>query len=433
VTGHVRKLALDVGFTWLLPFQILAALIMDLSYLRQPELGSAMVAGAMLSLQAATTNGKVALWRTLPVTDREIGRARWWQMTGLPGLGIMLVMAAALALHVLMPLDGSGHGMQPDAMTLLRCLLLQFYYPVFLTLFGLVVTFVRLTRSPFALASMILVWAPWLVLLPGVVPRLSMETRILALGLAGLILAVMLYMTAPTWPQPVTQPMQLDIGGGTNRALASDRAGQGGWTALCGVAVLRPVLMLTMILAVWIALILALNPGHGMVLQLELIIPLIVILQITQFNATALRALRVLPGSTVSLTAYLFLLPLILMAVAVCGLSLILEPWLAAATPRIDVVALAAVLFAGALALPAALAVRQMAMALVLILPMALVPLIIFGWDYVPAPWHDERLLSGLTASVICAGFLWMYIQISRGTRVYRLQPFVAASWRGRD
>jgi hypothetical protein len=30
-------------------------------------------------------------------------------------------------------------------------------------------------------------------------------------------------------------------------------------------------------------------------------------------------------------------------------------------------------------------------------------------------------------------GFFWMYMQISRGTRVYRLQPFVAARWRGND
>jgi len=433
MTGRMRKLALDFGFAWLVPLQLLAALMTDLGYLQRPELGNAMVTGVMLSLQATTTNGKVALWRTLPVTDREIGRARWWQMTGLPGLAIMLVMAAALALQELMPLGGSRRAMQPDAMALLRGLLLQFFYPVFLTLFGLAVNFARLTRSPFAIASTILVWVPWLLLLPGIVPGLPMETRMLMLGLAGLVLAVILYMTAPNWPQPVTQPMQLEIGGGSNRAVTSDRAGQGGWMALCGLAMLRPVLMLTMILAVWITLVLALNPGRGTILQLQLIIPLIVILQMTQFNATALRALRILPGSTASLTAYLFLLPLILMAAAACGLSLILEPWLTAATPRIDVVVLAAILFAGALGLPAGLAVRQMAMALVLMLPLALAPLIIFGWDYVPPPWHDERLLSGLTASAICGGFIWMYVQISRGTRVYRLQPFVASHWRGRD
>jgi hypothetical protein len=433
MTGRVRKLVLDFGFAWLLPFQILAALMTDLGYLQRPELGSAMVSGIMLSLQATTTNGKVALWRTLPVTDREIGRARWWQMTGLPGIGIMLVMAAALALHGLMPPGASRPVMQPDAMTLLRCLLLQFFYPVFLTLFGLVVTYARLTRSPLAIASMIAIWAPWLLLVPGVVPGLPVDTRLLVLGLAGLILAVILYMTAPGWPLPVTQPMQLDIGGSSSRAVTSNRAGQGGWTSLCAAAVLRPVLTLTVILAMWVGLILALDPGRGMVLQFELIIPLIVILQITQFNATALRALRVLPGSTASLTAYLFLLPLILIALVICAVSLILEPWLTAATPRIDIVALAAVLFAGALALPAALAVRQMALALVLILPLALAPLIIFGWDYLPPPWHDERLLCGLTASAICGGFIWMYVQISRGTRVYRLQPFVAALWRGRD
>lgn len=432
MTRNVRKLALDLGLAWLLPIQVLTALVVDFTYLQQPELGSAMTVGVMLSLQATTTSSKVALWRTLPATRREIGQARWWQMTGLAGVGIIAMMGAALALHALMTAMGWNHQpVRSDAMAIVRCLLLQFFYPVFLTLFWLAMTFARTTRAPFAYAALIAVWTPWLLLFPHAVADLSIETRTLALGLAGLVLAAVLYATAPDWPEPVTQPMQMDIGSSHNRATKSHRAERDGWLALCGIALLRPALMALAILTLYIGAIVALKLGRAVLLQLRLFIPLIVTLQIIQFNATALRVLRALPGSTLRLTAYLFLPALAVVAMAICLFSLILAPWLMGDAPRIDLVALSAFLIATALVLPAALPLRQAGMALVLMLSMVLVPLIEFGWNFVPPSWADKALLAGLTALVICAGFSWMYMQVSRGTRVYRLQPFVSLRWRG--
>jgi hypothetical protein len=64
---------------------------------------------------------------------------------------------------------------------------------------------------------------------------------------------------------------------------------------------------------------------------------------------------------------------------------------------------------------------------------MVLVPLIRFGWDYLPAPWQDEKLLLATTAAMILAGFFWMQARISRGMSVYRFQPFIAPRWRGKD
>ena len=64
---------------------------------------------------------------------------------------------------------------------------------------------------------------------------------------------------------------------------------------------------------------------------------------------------------------------------------------------------------------------------------MVLMVLIPFGWQYVPPPWNDARLLAGLALLMIGMGFYWMHAQISRGSRVYRLQPFVPARWRGKD
>jgi len=122
-----------------------------------------------------------------------------------------------------------------------------------------------------------------------------------------------------------------------------------------------------------------------------------------------------------------------LLAAASASVSLFLMPWLSGDPPQLDVVALAAALLVSAPVLPAALGLRQMAMGLVVSLTMVLVPLIRFGWHYVPPPWQNENLLLAATAAMILAGFFWMHIRISRSTSVYRFQPFVEPRWRGND
>jgi hypothetical protein len=64
---------------------------------------------------------------------------------------------------------------------------------------------------------------------------------------------------------------------------------------------------------------------------------------------------------------------------------------------------------------------------------MVLMVLIPFGWQYVPPPWNDARLLAGLTLLMIGAGFCWTQAQVSRGVRIYSFQPFMPARWHGKD
>jgi hypothetical protein len=387
----------------------------------------------MLSLQATATANRIGLWRILPVSRREIGQARWWQMIGLPGVGIVATMAAALLLHAVLSAIGWNHlPLRADTMAIICDLLLPFFYPVFLTMFSLAITVARVTRSPLAYAAMILVWAPWLLLIPHAVRDLSAQTRILALGLAGLVIAAILCVTALRWPLPITQPLQLEVGG-EKQGVPLRPAGQGGWIALWGMAAMRPAAMISIILVAYIGAILALRLDRILFMQLEFFVVVMLLQTITAFNANALRVLRALPGSALTLTAYLFLLPLALVAASACFFSLVLEPWLMADIPLIDIVALSATLCVSALVLPAALGSRQTAMSLIIWLSMIPVGVLRFSWAHVPPPWHDERLLTGLSIASMALGFFWMHARISRGTRVYRFQPFVAPRWRGRD
>lgn len=433
MTGSVRKLALDFGFRWLVPFQFLVALTSDYFYLFDHQLSGLMTGGVILALQGTGTYNRIALWRTLPVTRREIGQARWWQMTGLPGLGIALVMCASLALHAVMSAMGWTHlPIRANAEGIARGLLLQFFYPVFLTVFSLTINFARASRSPFAYAATVLVWAPWLLLFPNVTP-LPAQDRFLLLGLIGVATAVILYVAARHWPLPVTQPVQVELGQGDDRARTSAPAGHGGWTLLSGMALANIAIVLVPIMALYVIAILALNLRHIVLTQMQMFIPFIVISQITRFNGTAMRVLRALPGSASALSVYLFFLPLALLAAIAVLYSLILEPWLTGNAPQFDIVTVSAVLFISALVLPAALAVSQTALGLILGASMVLMVLIPFGWQYVPPPWNDARLLAGLTLLMIGAGFCWTHAQVSRGVRIYSFQPFMPARWRGKD
>lgn len=433
MSGAVRKLALDIGFRWLIPFVVLIALMSDYFFLSDGQVMIAMNGGLMFALLGNSARGRIALWRVLPVTEREIGQARWWQTIGLPGIGIVVTMAAALALCPVFAALGWLHlPLRAGAGDILRALLLQFFYATFFTVFSLAVIFAQNRRTPLAYLLVVAVWAPWVLLLAHNVPG-PLQDRFLVLSLIGMAAAVILYGTASRWPQPGTQTSQTDLDGGAGHADRSAPSGHGGWLLLYRLALTRALVVLVPVLALYVAAILALDLRQTDQAQIELFLPLIIVTQITQFNSIALRVLRALPGSTHALTSYLFLLPLALLAATTAACSLFLKSWLSGSVPQIDAVALAAVIFASALTLPAALAVSQAATTLVILPCAALIALIWYGWPYLPASWQDERLLIVGTLLSVGTGYFWMHARISKGTRVYHYQPVAPARWRGAD
>ena len=395
MTGNVRKLALDPGPAWVLPFQIISVLAFDYLYLLRPDNGTFIAGGVMLSLQASFALPKVPLWRTLPVTAREIGLARWWQMIGLPGLAVIALMAMSLVLHLIAAALGwTRHAAAPGVTALLLCMVGQFFYPVSWP-FSCWPSIrqgspaLRL-RSPVWLRSGFRFWPS-----SGRRFGLSLQEGIVGLGLAALPAAAILYLTAPRWPLPVVQPFQIDFGRGKVRSPAPGQSGQGGWVSLCLTALGRTGLMLGAVLALQSLVILILHMTEDVGFQLLQFVPFVVIWQMTLFNAQSLRLLRALPGSSLRLAAYLFFLPLAVLATAVCTISWILLPLLTQTEPEMDVVAPAIILLVGALVLPAALSLRQTAMGVVLSLTLVLVPVMRLTWNDLPPPWQDQRLLIG--------------------------------------
>jgi hypothetical protein len=343
-------------------------------------------------------------------------------------------MAVALALHgTAAALGWTHHAATPGAPALLACLLGQFFYPVFMAVFMLAINQARITRSPLAIAGVAAVWIPVLAVFQHASLGLSLQDSVLGLGLAALPVAAILYFTAPHWPLPVVQPMQMDLGRSEAHAPASGQSGQGGWLSLCVMALNRTGLILVGVLALQSLAILMLHMTDGASFQILQFVPFIVIWQMTLFNAQSLRLLRALPGSSLQLAAYLFFLPLALLAATVCAVSWLLLPLLTQTAPDLDLAAPAIILLVAALLLPAALSLRQTTMGMILSLTLILVPVMRLAWNYVPSPWQDERLLMGLSIVAMVLGFFWMHARVSRGMRVYRFQPFIAPRWRGND
>ena len=97
--ASVRRLVLDISplMAGYLLFQAALGLFLDFIWVRHPFGNPMLLPGVLLALNGSMIAPKVPLWRTLPVTARDIDRARWWHSVGVPAS----VMALLLAVSVL--------------------------------------------------------------------------------------------------------------------------------------------------------------------------------------------------------------------------------------------------------------------------------------------------------------------------------------------
>jgi hypothetical protein len=94
----VRRLALDISplMAGYLLFQAALGLFLDFVWISHPAGNPMLLPGVLLALNGSLVASKVPVWRMLPVSAREIDRARWWHSVGAPGLVLALMFAVSV-------------------------------------------------------------------------------------------------------------------------------------------------------------------------------------------------------------------------------------------------------------------------------------------------------------------------------------------------
>ena len=412
--ARVRRLVLDISplMTGYLLFQAVLGLFLDFIWVRHPFGNPMLLPGVLLALNGSMIAPKVPLWRTLPVTARDIDRARWWHSVGVPASVMALLLAVAV---LILKLAGHSHAGWRD---------------IALSWGGQLACCVTTALVWMAMPLARRKWGSWSGL--ALVPLLLLYFRIVVpahgdlrpslayIIPAAILAAALLYLTAGRWPLPQTTAMWASPSG--------EGAGEGAPSRLSG----WPVLIRAN-LPVWLWL-------WGMMvfisLTLKWILPdfdlnlfgWIFGLMSAQFAvtnlATAMRSLRALPLRAARLT-----LVLVLLLLSVQGLSLILFRLVLAAggEQAMPVAAFLAPLVFPLLYFPAALRfglrVAQIGYALSIIV---IAPLQLLSRDAATAP----PAVAGLCA-IAALGIFWTWREIARGSRAYRMQPLVPARWRG--
>lgn len=413
---RVRRLVLDIGplTGFYILFQATMSLLMDFAFTDllwrgRALTGSMLMPGLLLAFSGSMIALKVPLWRMLPVTARDIDRARWWHSVGGPGLLSALLLAVPLLVRMAM-----GHSDAP-------------WSAVGWMLGGQFALCVAVTMVWMAIPLARRKWGRWsgLIMLPlllgylrMVMPQQDDLRPILVAAIpAAILAAAALYLTAGRWPLPLTTAL---------------------WTAPSGAGGDAPSR-----LSGWPVLLLANLPFWAWAWGIMAFICLALKYFILGFNlgafgwmlglisaqfavtnlATGMRAFRALPLSGARLTTILVLLLLAVQCVSLALFALVLR--VAGDAP--PAIVFIATLLYPLLYFPAILRygmrMAQFGFALSILV---IVPLQLLSRDAAVAPW----MAAGL-AALAALGVLWTWHEIARGSRAYRVQPLVPARWRG--
>ena len=420
--GSVRRLVLDISplMAGYLLFQAILGLFLDFIWVSHPIGNPMLLPGVLLALNGSMIAPKVPAWRMLPVSAREIDRARWWHSVGAPGLVLALLLLAPVLILTAM---GRPHASWRDI-----GLSWGGQFACCVTM-ALVWTAMPLARRK---------WGRWSAL--ALVPLLLVYFRLVAPTHGDLrpsleivipiaiLAAAALYLTAGHWPLPHTTAMWAapsghDFGGPGDKG--TDRPSRlSGWPVL--IRANLPVWLWLWGVMVFVCLALKyFLPGFDLNM-----FGWIFGLMSAQFAVTnlvtAMRAFRALPLSGARLTAILVLLLLFLQGLSLTLFRLVLE---VAGDRAMPSVAFLAPLVFPLLYFPAALRygmrLAQIGYALSIIV---LVPFQLLSRDAATAPMAVAGLLVLAVLGVLC---IWR--EIAKGHRAYRVQPLVPARWRGAD
>jgi hypothetical protein len=422
MANNVRRMALDIGpMVWAyIAFQLCVTLISDGLWLWRNDVALPLLPGLLLNIGTAFTAQKVALWRTLPVTQTEIDRARWWQSIMAPPL---LLCAICISAAFAMAAVGLRHATWSHVAILV----------LGQSMASILFAGVSVSVFPFA-ARKLGRWSALLIIpvmlaiiyIAGTVgdPQTKLHKLLLAMDAAGLATAVALYTLAGHWPAPLTTPlwaMPMQDRSSPEPAAAKAR-GLRGWPVLIWGNL--PTFVILWACAAWIPLAM-----KWFLPRLDLsMLGWLTCLAALQFSvyalATAMRNLRVLPFSGWQLTCRLVLLLLFVQAISLLIFKLVLlvsgEHELSTASFLLPL-AYSLVYFPLALRLGLRLVQFGLALSIIFIMPIQLL-----ASHPNAVPWMVICSLA-----VMGAGTGWIYWEITRSHRAYRIQPLVPARWRG--
>ncbi len=415
--NRIARLATDISPWILLWLAVMVASIglVDFGWMYHPSLrGTPLVPSMMLVLTATLTAQKLPLWRTLPVADRQIDLARWWQAVGAPGL-LLLVLPLAMA-------------------AVRRALGLSCPEPAILLLMGL-------AQSGLATlyAAAIFVAIPWtarhvgraafvlivpLVLVPllltlGSTQSLSMNMVLQVMASSGVAVAAGLYGTAGRWPEPMAPGL---LTAAIAKPATHDRRGAKGWSAL--VAGMIPTLLWCWGLAAALPLGFHLLIPHMHSALFGWFVALAAMQIVIGGLAVAMRPLRALPLTGMGLVLRLSLVLLAAQAISLAvyhGVLLVLGE-------RVDgmllLVPLTLPLVYFAAALRWGLKIIQYGYGLMIL---ATIPLQLIQDTSRAAAWSVVTALG-----LLALGAWWLSFEVTRGSRAWRVQPIQQQRFRGR-
>ena len=426
MSAAVRRLALDVQ-PWMwgyFLFLVAISTFLNGLWLLHPRVSPSLMPGMFMGMTGMFSAQKIALWRILPVTRRDIDLARWWQGMGVPALVVVAMMAGpALVLTALHRLHVVWYGvalitLEQFALGIACIVAMTIALPWIGRRWG---RFGALIFMPLLLLAYLRTILPQhAALRPGLMAPLA--------GGGAMLAAFVLYRLAGRWPMPLAVAWW-NIGTG-------DRAPQRSKSILAPPSrfILRgwPVLLLGLLpvfLLLWAAT--ALVP-----LALKWFLPdidlrifgwamgMAAVAVAVSSAATGLRSLRTLPLNGWQLTLRIAALLLLVQAVSLAIFALVLhivgeaqfEPVMALAP------AVASLVFFP-LTLRFGLRVVSFSYALLMVFA---VPFDI--WSERPGA---EVWIVPVSLALMIGGICWSHWEIARGRHAYRIQPLVPQRWHG--
>ncbi len=413
MSGAVLRLVRDIPplMAAYLLFQAVLGLILDFSWITHPYGNPMLMPGVLLAINGSVIAPKLPVWRMLPVTARDIDRARWWHSVGIPFVLLGFLMAASVLIAMALGTRNASWrdiGLSWGGQCAV-CVIMALVWMV----------------MPLARRK----WGRWSGLI--VLPLLLLYFRLLvsergdlrpSLEMAipaAILAAILLYALAGRWPLPQSSAIWATPSGAAGKAPSRFP----GWPVLLR-ANLGVWLWLWSLMAFGCLALKYFMPSFDLALFgwiFGLMSAQVAVINLT----TGMRVFRALPLSGARLSFVLVLLLVCVQGLSLSLFRLVLE----IAGDTMPAPAFLAPLIFPLLYFPAALRfgmrVAQFGYALAIIV---LAPLQLMSRDTGTAPGAMTGLLL-----IAALSSLWIWREIAHGHHAYRVQPLVPARWRGAD